>query len=312
MGYNINEVSGATTGGPSLWTQTLDLTDPGATMVTGDFDAGPTSGGSSGEAPGGYSFSGLSNPGFGTLVTNSSTGEYTFLVDRGAVIASNSDQVVSFTVTGSNGFFSNTDTVEITVLVCVARGTMIDTPNGPRPVQDIAVGDLVATLDGPARPVRWIGARRVTADDLDQDPSLRPVRIGKGALGAKTPSRDLLVSPQHRIYLTDWRTELLFAEPQVLVPAKSLLNDRTITLAHDVDEVEYFHLLFDTHEVIFTEGAPTESFFPGDHTLSAFDEQVRAELLSLFPDLCSDKGFGPSARPSLRHWEARVLTVDQT
>lgn len=310
MGYNINEVSGSTTGGPDLWSQTLDLSDPGATMVTGDFDAGPISGGSNGEAPSGYSFSSLSTTSYGSLVANTTTGEYTFIVDRDAVIASGNDQVVSFTVTGGSGGFSDTDTVEITILICVARGTLIETDTGPVPVESISPGDRVATLDGPSKPVRWIGSRRVGASELARDASLRPIRIAQDALGPGRPARDLIVSPQHRIFLTGWRNELLFGETQVLVPAKSLLNDQTITLAHDLDEVEYFHLLFDTHEIIFTEGTPTESFLPGDHTMMALDAAVRDELLTLFPELCGSTGFGPPARPALRHWEARVLARD--
>lgn len=308
MGYNISETSGNTTGGPSDWDQTLDLTDPSATSVSGDFDEVPLlGGGSPGEASGGYSFSAVDNPGYGTLVTNPVTGEYTFIVDRSAVIASGTDQVVSFTVAGSDGANVDEDTVSITILICVARGTLIETETGPVPVETLAVGDRVVTFDGPTQPIRWIGSRLLTGHEMARDPSLKPIRISAHALGPDAPSRDLLVSPQHRVLLDGWRAELLFAEGQVLVPAKTLVNDHSITVEHAAREVEYFHLLFDSHEIILTEGLPTESFFPGDHAMDELDRAARDEILRLFPQLQGAHGYGEPARPSLRAWEARVL-----
>lgn len=309
MGYNIGDVGGEATGGVDVWEATLDLSDPFATTISGDFNEIPLFGGGGGEASGGYTFSALSNPAWGTLVTNSVTGEYTFIVNRSAVINSGNSQVVSFTVTGSDGSSTDTDTVTITILICVARGTLIQTEAGPVPVERLTIGDRVTTLDGPPQPVRWIGSRRLSRTELEVDPSLRPIRIAQAALGEGAPARDLLVSPQHRVLLNGWRAELFFGEPQVLVPAKSLVNDSTITVMHDVEGVEYFHLLFDCHEIILTENLPTESFFPGAHSMAELDGAARAELLRLFPALAEDAGYGEPARPSLRPWEARVLTA---
>lgn len=308
MGYNISETSGNTTGGPSDWAQTLDLSDPSATSVSGDFDVVPLfGGGSPSEATDGYVFSAVSNPGYGTLVTNATTGEYTFIVDRSAVITSGTDQVITFTVTGTSGGSSDEDTVTITILICVARGTLIETPDGPLPVETLSVGDRVVTLDGPPQPVRWIGSRHLSQQDLACTPTLRPIRITADALGPGVPSRDLLVSPQHRVLLDGWRAELFLAEPQVLVPAKMLVNDHSITVDHEVTEVEYFHLLFDSHQIILTEGLATESFFPGDHAMDELDRAVRDEIVQLFPQLRDPASYGDPARPSLRTWEARVL-----
>jgi hypothetical protein len=74
-------------------------------------------------------------------------------------------------------------------------------------------------------------------------------------------------------------------------------------------EVEYVHLLFDRHEIIFSEGLATESFLPGPHVLSDLDAAEQAEVLALFPqiDPMTRSGYGPSARSSLRAFEARVL-----
>ena len=307
MGFNIKDVGGETAGGPSNWNATLDLTLSSSATISGDFDAFILGNVNIGEASGGYAFSALSNTSFGTLTTNSTTGTYTFTPNWANIVATGSDQVVSFTVTGTDGGNSETDTVVINLLICVARGTRIDTMRGPLAVEDLVCGDLVRTMDGVPQPVRWIGSRRVQAREMALDPSLRPVRFEPDAMGPGNPERALRVSPQHRVFLQDWRAQLMFGEDQVLVPAKSLINDSTVRRETGNEEIEYFHILFDEHQIMFTEGLATESFHPGAYTLAELDAPVRAELLKLFPHLQDDTGYGAVARPALRAWEARML-----
>jgi VCBS repeat-containing protein len=307
VGYNISDISGDSTGGPDAWTFTLDLNDPGATTVSGDFNVVSLGGNDLGEATDGYVFSPLDTTGFGTLSVNGTDGTFEFTVDRAAVFASGSDQVVSFTVTGTSGPDSDDDTVAIEILICVLRGTRVDTPAGPVPVEDVAVGDLVVTRDRGARPVRWIGSRRLSPAELAADPTLRPVRIAAGALDGVAPLRDLVVSPQHRVLVTGWQAEMHFGEDEVLVPAKALVNRRDVCIEVSDEPVEYFHLMFDDHEVIFTEGAPTESFHAGPYALRELGDAARAELQHLFPGLFQPGGLPPTARMSLKPWEGRLL-----
>ncbi len=310
MGYNISDVSGNASGGVDQWTFTIDLTDPSVTTISGDFNVvSLLNGNDLGEATDGYTFSALSTNEFGTLSYNTTTGEYTFTVNRAAVIASGTDQVISFTVTGTSGGNSDVDTVFITILICVLRGTLIDTPQGPVPVEELAPGDLVLTKDNGAQTVRWAGSRRISADDVAQDPSLRPIRFAPGALGPDLPRRELGVSPQHRMLISDWKAELHFGEAEVLVPAKALVNGSTVRVDHSQQPVEYFHLLFDRHEVMFTEGCPTESFHPADYALRELGDAARVELHKLFPELFEPGGYSDTARLSLRPWEAQVVSA---
>ncbi len=309
MGYNISDVGGQATDGVDVWNATLDLSLSNATTVSGDFDVVSIfSGASQGEATDGYSFSTLSEPTLGTLVFNETAGTYVFTVDWNAVLATGSDQVVSFTVTGTSGGSSDTDTVVINLLICVTRGTLIRTTSGSVPVESVCRGDMVETLDSVAQPVRWIGSRKLSVAELILEQNKRPIVFEPDSLGENLPDRELQVSPQHRMFLQGWQAQLLFGEDQVLVPAKSLVNGSSVRQAEVTGEVEYFHLLFDEHQIIFTEGAPTESFHPGAYTLSELDEAVRAELLSLFPELRSDDGYGETARTALRPWEATLLS----
>jgi len=311
VGYNISETTGATGGGTSgidTWTFNVDLTGADVTTVSGDFDEVPIGGGGASEATQGYTFTVTQGGQYGDLEFNPATGEFEFHIDRDAMLASGTDQTIVISVTGRDNQGTDTDTIIINVTICVARGTLIDTETGPVPVEDLRVGDRVHTLDGPPRPVRWIGCRHVSPAELAADPSLRPVRISAHALGPGQPARDLTVSPQHRILVDDWRAELFFGAQQVLVPAKGLINDLTIRTDRAADGVDYFHVLFDRHEIMLTEGLPTESFHPGEYALRDLAEETRAELHRLFPELIHGTGAPETARMVLRPWETALLT----
>ncbi|MEO1492878.1 MAG: Hint domain-containing protein [Pseudomonadota bacterium] len=190
-------------------------------------------------------------------------------------------------------------------IFCFAAGTHIATPEGERLIETLRAGDWVSLYNGPTAMVRWVGIRHFSPSALRLDPDLRPIRIKRGALGN---ARDLYVSPQHRMLLTDWRASLMFGEQEVLAPAKSLLNDDTIQQVCPADGITYVHLLFDRHEIVSAEGIPSESFHPGEVVVSTLDDTTRNELLRLFPEL--EDGMmtnRPPARRILRPFEARAL-----
>ena len=188
----------------------------------------------------------------------------------------------------------------VSVAICFAKGTLIETASGEKAVEHLRAGDLVRTLDHGDQPIRWIGSVRRPALG-----KLAPIKICKGALGNR---RDLMVSPQHRMLLTGWRAELFFGECEVLATAKSLVNDRDIVRVEG-GFVDYFHILFDTHEIIFAEGALSESFHPGAMGAQALSQDAHDEILTLFPHLGTQDfaSYGASARASLKFKEAALL-----
>ncbi len=189
-----------------------------------------------------------------------------------------------------------------------ATGTVIDVEGGQTRVEDLKVGDMVRTKDNGYQPIRWIASRTLTARDFAVDPSLRPIRIQAGALGEAKPARDLMVSPQHCVLLDDWRCELLFGEDEVLVAAQALLNDHSITVDHDSEEVTYYHFLFDTHQIVYSNGAETESFHPASVDVQGLGAAKCDELYRIFPALKADiYALGAHARPTLEPYEAAVL-----
>jgi hypothetical protein len=178
---------------------------------------------------------------------------------------------------------------DISIIVCLTQGAMIATPKGERAIETLRVGDIVTTQNGP-KTLRWIGQRTVTATDLALNDKLRPVRISAGAMGQGLPDRDMLVSRQHRMQTASPIAARMFASSQVLISAIRLTALPGIYVDMVADHVSYFHLLFDAHEIIFANGAPTESLFTGPQVLNAISTEARQEIMALFPELsCDDR-----------------------
>lgn len=184
--------------------------------------------------------------------------------------------------------------------VCFTRGTMIRMADGTEKlVEHLAEGDLVDTQDNGPQPVRWVGGRTARAFG-----HLAPVVISKGALGNHS---DLIVSQQHRMLLSDWRAEVMLGSHEVLVKAKDLVNGDTIYIRQG-GVVEYFHILFDSHEIVFAEGIPSESLHINQSTLDSLGEESRAEIIELFPELTTNPQVSAVAsRMSLKSYEASAL-----
>jgi hypothetical protein len=189
----------------------------------------------------------------------------------------------------SSTFVPTSTSVPVSALlpICFTPGTLILTPEGEVPVEALQVGDLVVTRDRGPQPLRWIGRRRFPGTGR-----YAPIRLDAGVVGNR---RELRVSPQHRFLIDDWRAELFFGEDEVLVAACHLVNDQSVRPA-PCPTVDYLHLLFDGHEIIFAEGAATESFHPGDWVLGK-DAALRDELADLFPEL---DAAGPETWPTVR------------
>ncbi len=159
-------------------------------------------------------------------------------------------------------------------VACLVRGTLVATPAGEVAVETLAIGDLVTTLDGSAKRVKWIGRRSYGAAFLRGNAKVVPVVIAAGALGSNIPSRDLRVSPDHALHLDGG-----------LVPAALLVNGTTIRQDLTADQVDYFHVEFENPEVIFTNGAPTESYV--DHGNRHMFQNHR-EFQDLYGEVSSD------------------------
>lgn len=194
------------------------------------------------------------------------------------------------------------------VIPCFTPGTLIATPRGERLVEELKVGDRIITRDNGIQEIRWVGQKVMKGTELVKNAQLRPILIKAGSLGAGLPERDMLVSPSHRVLVSDDRTQLYFDEREVLAAAKHLVGTPGIQ-AVDVMSTTYIHFMFDQHEVVLSNGCWTESFQPGDYSLKGIDIEQRQEIYTLFPELREASGLEgyTAARKSLKRHEARLL-----
>lgn len=196
----------------------------------------------------------------------------------------------------------------VSMLVCFAAGTLIETDIGSQAVEHLTPGTMVWTEDAGYQQVQWIGRRRITTPTLIADPTLSPVIFAPGSLGDGLPDRALGLSPQHRLCLGGWRAELHFGQPEVLVPAHALVNGTTICQPVPDADVTYVHFLLDGHQIVRSHGVLSESFFPSALSLTGLDKAARAEVLRLFPDLDSlSRTYPRTARRVVRASEARLV-----
>ena len=160
-------------------------------------------------------------------------------------------------------------------VACYCPGTLILSDRGEMPVEALRIGDVVVTVSGEHRPIKWIGNRSYAGRFLAANPMVQPVRLRTGCLGNGLPRRDLLVSPEHGMFLGG-----------VLIPARCLVNGSTIAQERGLERIDYFHVELDSHDVLLAEGAPSESFMDDD-SRGVFHNAH--EFATLYPD-ASDPG----------------------
>jgi Hint domain len=190
---------------------------------------------------------------------------------------------------------------------CFCAGTRILTPSGERLVETLVAGDWVTVADGAARQVIWVGSTRVTAAALVANRSLRPVVIPADALRPGVPNQDLHVSPQHRICFETPVGELLFGSSQVLVPALHLAGS-IAEIAAPTEDVVYFHVLLEDHDMLVSNGLVSESFQPARRMIDVMDLPARMRLEAVIAALGDSALLHRQDRfPSLKRHEAQVL-----
>ncbi len=231
------------------------------------------------------------------------------VTDAGATIVYDVGNPENGTITFSDGSSATFTNIENVVVPCFTPGSLVATPTGPVPVEDIAVGDVVTTRDAGPQTVKWVGHKTLNAAALDNLPHLRPILIQKDSIAPGVPDRDMVVSPQHRMLIENSATQLWLGEDQVLVKAKDMVLKPGINQITPEDGVTYIHIMCERHEILLVDNAWTESFQPGD--MLEDDGDVFSELLDQFPELgtCQGRQMYKAARPSAKAHEARVVLV---
>ncbi|MGY4509014.1 Hint domain-containing protein [Bradyrhizobium sp. USDA 3650] len=192
------------------------------------------------------------------IIIQDNHGNYFFLTDT----------AYSGNLNGQHGRLTNVDTTA-EVTFCFYSGTLIRTPQGDVAVEALKRGDLVLTHDGRTVPVDWVGIQTVSTVFADKMRSL-PIRVRAGALGSNTPTRDLLISPDHALLVDG-----------MLIQAGALVNGSSITREPEVPATfTYYHVEVEDHSLVLAEGTPAETFIDNVDRLG-FDNW--AEHVALYP-----------------------------
>ncbi|NHN89222.1 Hint domain-containing protein [Acetobacter conturbans] len=186
---------------------------------------------------------------------------------------------------GSNGS-------TLTYVACYCLGTLIAIENGEAAIETLRIGDHVRTSSGALRRIRWIGHRSYAPEFVRNSRGLLPIVIRANALADNVPRRDLRVSPLHAMYLDG-----------VLIPASSLLNGRTIVQQDDPEQIDYFHLELESHDILLAEGAASESYLE-EGGRGIFHNA--ADFYARYPD--SDSEAAVNCAPRVEAGE-RLLTI---
>lgn len=186
-----------------------------------------------------------------------------------------------------------TATVRFAEVACVsfARGTHITLASGAQvPIEQLQVGDRVLTRDDGAQEIRWIGQTTFRAVG-----DFAPVIITEGAL---FNTRDLVLSPDHRIFVYQRRDQIGAGRSELLVKVRHLINGDTV-YQKDGGFIDYFQLLFDDHQIIYAEGIAAETLLVDQRTRGALPDEVNQRLAQHLP--------GHAARPHLDYEVAETL-----
>lgn len=154
------------------------------------------------------------------------------------------------------------------VLACYVEGTQIASETGDRAIESLAVGDRVWTDRGVLRPIVWIGKTRIRPDLHRRPAEVYPVRVVAGAFGPGLPARDLLLSPEHAVFVDE-----------ILIPIRSLINGTTVR-QEETDDVIYWHLELEDHDVVLAEGLPAETYLDTGNRWCFEDGSAREAALA--------------------------------
>lgn len=170
----------------------------------------------------------------------------------------------------------------------LAGNANVRTPCGARHVANLRPGDLVVTRDRGLRPVRLVWSRTVTEADMAADPSLAPVCLRPRAIGPMMPQRDLLVAGDHRLLIPGYRLADRPNTAAALIPAREIAGTSDAAFVDRAwEEMTFYNLVFDAHEVFTANGLPVESFHITEDTLEVVPAAVRARILEVFPEFAA-------------------------
>ncbi len=178
----------------------------------------------------------------------------------------------------------------------LVEGANVRTPCGPRRIELVRPGDMIVTRTYGLQPVRMIWKRQVTQDQMRLNPDLAPIRLKPRAIGPMMPQRDLIVAPDHRLLIPGFRVAGMPDDKCVLAEARELAGTSdAVYVDRSMEVVTYYHMVFDSHQILTANGLPVESFLPSAPSIATLAPSMRDALVSRFPQLKKEPSSYPPA-----------------
>lgn len=178
----------------------------------------------------------------------------------------------------------------------MVAGTNVRTPCGLRRIELVRPGDLIVTRNNGLQPVRMIWQRTVTQEDMRQNHNLAPICLKPRAVGPMMPQRDLHVAPDHRLLIPGYRLLGMPDDTCVLAEAREIAGTSdAIYVDRSLETVDYFQMVFDSHQVLAANGLPVESFLPTAAAIAGLNDAMRDALVQRYPQLKKEPNAYPPA-----------------
>jgi len=180
------------------------------------------------------------------------------------------------------------------------HGTLIQTPEGPVAVEDLAPGTDISTAEGESTTLLWKGAITIVpgAPTLRDGPE-KLYRVTADAFGLGRPARDVLLGPDARLLTRDPVVRAAVGADAAFVPVAALADGVSVVEVHPVNPIRVYHLVTAAHHTILAGGLEVETFAPRAAIPESLSHEMLGVFLGLFPHLSTLRDFGRARWPRL-------------
>lgn len=191
-----------------------------------------------------------------------------------------------------------------------ARGTLIETDNGPCAIEDLIPGTFIKTADGTLHPLMWVGSMTMVPSNLG-GPAEKPhlTRILADTFGLSSPMIDLIVGPGARLLRSPAALREFSIHTKVLTPAHLFVDAMNVIETSPQSPVALYHICLAQHAIIYASGIEVETYHPGQSMLGEMRHNMKSLFMSLFPHLNDAADFGALSHPRAGQAIIRTLSA---
>ncbi|MBQ1203819.1 MAG: Hint domain-containing protein [Loktanella sp.] len=186
----------------------------------------------------------------------------------------------------------------------MGRDAMLETPQGPVPIEDIPPGDRVRLDGGDFAPVLWRGMITIQPQSC---PTRALTRVVAAALGPGRPRRDVILGPAARLCQCTRGVTALAARRAAYIPASDFVDGSHFVALRPAVAVDLYQIGFASQETILVNGIGIESLHPGTAFSLGLHGDILDRYMAMFPHLADFNDLGLLKYPRLRLHDLDLL-----